>query len=111
MIDILPPKCNSSIHPKSLSISISDLRELACFMSSLDFFICADTGPMHLASASFTPVIAFFNATSDDKYGPLGENDHVVKIIEKSIDVVVDEVQENIHNIKNTQLKNSKVMP
>jgi len=99
LVDILPPNVSDVIHPKALSISFNHLRDLGCFMSSLDFFICADTGPMHLASASFTPVIAFFNATSADKYGPLGEYDRVVNVLHKPIDEVVNETHQNIQDI------------
>jgi len=109
-VDILPPNISDAIHPKALPISFSNLRDLACFMSSLDFFICADTGPMHLASASYTPVIAFFNATSADKYGPLGEYDRVVNVLHKPIDDVINETINNIQEIKQKKPTTNKVI-
>ncbi|GLP96359.1 glycosyltransferase family 9 protein [Paraferrimonas sedimenticola] len=96
IVDILAPGQSESVHPAALAIGIADLRELSSFMSSLDYFICADTGPMHLASAVQTTVIALFNATSPDNYGPLGANDSVVNISNKTISDVAVEVQGKI---------------
>jgi len=104
-IDILAPNDLDLIHPKSLSISFKNLRELGCFMSSLNFFICGDTGPMHLASASNVPVIALFNATSADNYGPLGTYDQDINILNLSILEVVKQTFLNIKNINNSKLK------
>lgn len=110
LVDILPPNISEAIHPKALPVSFVNLRELGCFMSSLDFFICADTGPMHLASASYTPVIAFFNATSADKYGPLGEYDRVVNVLHKPIGTVISETHKNIQDIKHNKSEKNKVL-
>lgn len=110
LVDILPPNINEVIHSKGLPVSFDNLRELGCFMSSLDFFICADTGPMHLASASYTPVIALFNATSEDKYGPLGEYDRVVNVLHKPLELVINEVHNNIQEFNNKKSENYKML-
>ena len=99
IIDILAPNDLDIIHPKSLSIAFGNLRELGCFMSSLNFFICADTGPMHLASASGVPVIALFNATSADNYRPLGTYDRDINILNLSISEVVKNIFVKIKDI------------
>ncbi len=90
-VDILAPNEKESLIKDMPSISSSNLRELAKIFSALDVFICGDTGPMHLASASFTPTIALFNVTSPSLYGPLGERDRVVQINDKAVSVVVKE--------------------
>jgi lipopolysaccharide heptosyltransferase I len=41
-------------------------------------FISGDTGPMHLASALGTPVVAIFGPTSPVRNGPLGTDDETV---------------------------------
>jgi ADP-heptose:LPS heptosyltransferase len=110
IIDILPPNQIEAIHEKSLPIAFQNLRELGGFMSSLDFFICADTGPMHLASAAKTSVIALFNATSPDHYGPLGLHDRVVNIVNKSTKDVVDEVIKQTNAITQEKRKQIKVL-
>ena len=103
IVDILAPNESEKVHSKSLSISFKNLRDLGCFMSSLNFFICADTGPMHLASASKVPVIALFNATSADNYGPLGIYDRVINIVNLSVCEVVKQTFFNIKDINSQQ--------
>lgn len=50
---------------------ISLLRDAAAYVS-------ADTGPMHLAVAASTPVVAIFLASDLEKYQPLGRFDQVI---------------------------------
>ncbi len=80
-IDILAPG-QTPLKPDMPTISSKNLRNLAKIFSALDAFVCADTGPMHLASASTTPTIALFNATDPAYYGPLGEKDKTLQINE-----------------------------
>jgi ADP-heptose:LPS heptosyltransferase len=95
-VDIIAPG-TQAISDDILSISFEKLRELASFMAALDFFICADTGPMHLASAAKTNIIALFNNTSPEAYGPLGKNDRVIDINNKSLDEVLAETVSILH--------------
>jgi len=48
------------------------LRELAAVLAACDLLITADTGPMHIAVAVGTPVIALFGATDPRRHGPYG---------------------------------------
>ncbi|MGD9157059.1 MAG: glycosyltransferase family 9 protein [Desulfobacteraceae bacterium] len=96
LIDILAPGARA-VSDDIFSISFKKLRELASFMSALDFFISADTGPMHLASAAKTSIIALFNKTSPDIYGPLGKNDRVININNKDIAEVLAETVDILH--------------
>lgn len=49
-----------------------DLVELASIMEMCDLMVCNDSGPMHLASAVGTPVVAIFGPTDPTFTGPLG---------------------------------------
>jgi ADP-heptose:LPS heptosyltransferase len=60
--------------------SAMDLAELAALLESLDVFITGDTGPMHLAAAVGTPVIALFGPSDPRRYGPLGSGHHVLRV-------------------------------
>ena len=91
-IDILKPDEIKPLVKDMLYFKEKNLRELAKFLSSLDRFICADTGPMHLASASLTPVIALFNTTSPSLYGPLGLKDEVLMMNNSIEDVANDTI-------------------
>ena len=91
LVDILNPNEIKPLIEDMPYIKEKNLRTLGAIFSALDRFICADTGPMHLASASLTPVIALFNSTSPSKYGPLGQKDEVIVINDKDIKDIANE--------------------
>lgn len=54
------------------------LTELAAAAEAADVFLAGDTGPMHLAAAVGTPVVALFTCTSPMRAGPRGTAHQVV---------------------------------
>ena len=48
----------------------TNLTELAALFSMADFVVTVDSGPMHIAAAVGTPVIALFGPTSPARTGP-----------------------------------------
>jgi len=75
-----------------VSVDLKTPRALACFLSALDFFITLDSGPLHLAGAAKTNIIALFNKTSPGGYGPLGKNDRVIDLNIKNVSEVIAEI-------------------
>ena len=57
----------------------TDLRELAALYEMSRCVITTDTGPMHLAAAVGTPVVALFGATAPWRTGPFGEGHEIVR--------------------------------
>jgi ADP-heptose:LPS heptosyltransferase len=57
-----------------------DLLTLAGILERLDLLITGDTGPMHLAVAVGTPVVAVFGPSDPARYGPRGPYDRVVRV-------------------------------
>ncbi len=57
-----------------------DLPGTAALLSRLTMLITADTGPMHLASAVGTPVIALFGPSDPRRYGPLAARQQVLRV-------------------------------
>jgi heptosyltransferase-1 len=55
------------------------LKELAALASLSDIFITTDTGPMHIAAAAGTRVIALFGPTAPWRTGPYGPSHTVVR--------------------------------
>lgn len=49
----------------------SDLKHLARLLERCDLFVGGDTGPMHIASAMNTPVVALFGGTDPRMHSPL----------------------------------------
>ena len=63
----------------SIPVKTDDLRHLAALISTCDVYIGNDTGPMHIAAAVATPVVALFGSTNHHRSGPYGEKHTVVQ--------------------------------
>jgi heptosyltransferase I len=55
------------------------LRELAALLDVADLMLTCDSGPMHVAAAQGTPVVAVLGPTDPRRTGPYGQLDNVVK--------------------------------
>lgn len=71
-VEILPADDAAPIDTTIACIAIRSLTELAAFMTRVDQFVAADSGPMHLAAAAGAPVVGLFKSTSPARYAPLG---------------------------------------
>ena len=56
-----------------------NLRELTALLSEADTLVTNDTGPMHIAAAVGTPVVAIFGPTDPARTGPYGAGHRVIK--------------------------------
>ncbi len=74
-VDILSPDVPEKLSQELYFLSESNLRTLGAMLSQMNMFVCGDTGPMHLASASQVPTVALFKATAPELYGTLGKKD------------------------------------
>ncbi|MDO8721504.1 MAG: glycosyltransferase family 9 protein [Syntrophales bacterium] len=54
-----------------------NLRELTALLSRSDLFICNDSGPLHLAAAMGTPIVAVFGPSNSFETSPYG-NRHII---------------------------------
>jgi ADP-heptose:LPS heptosyltransferase len=69
--------------PSSHTIDVAghfDLLTLAAILERLDLLITGDTGPMHLAAAVATPIVAVFGPSDPARYAPRGALDRVVRV-------------------------------
>lgn len=57
----------------------TNLRELAYLYSLSRVMVTTDTGPMHIAAAAGTPVVALFGPTAPWRTGPFGDGHVVVR--------------------------------
>jgi ADP-heptose:LPS heptosyltransferase len=63
------------------TVTVSDPLSIAGLLDSfagLDLLVTADNGPMHVAYALGTPVIALFRVQNHDRFGPLSEGSVVL---------------------------------
>lgn len=56
----------------------TDLRTLAAVLARCDLAVSGDTGPMHIAGAVGTPVVALFGPTHPARTGPYGSKNLVI---------------------------------
>lgn len=56
------------------------LLDLGAILQRLDLLVTGDTGPMHLAAAVGTPIVAVFGPSDPARYAPSGANDRVVRV-------------------------------
>ncbi|NDJ00043.1 glycosyltransferase family 9 protein [Flavobacterium sp. LaA7.5] len=74
IVEILPVENVSQIDFKAPSFYSKDIREIASVIANTAFFIGADSGMMHLASASQTPTVGLFSITKANVYTPYNES-------------------------------------
>jgi heptosyltransferase-1 len=58
----------------------TSLPEMIEFLRCCDLLITNDTGPMHVAAALGTPLIALFGPTAPERTGPYGRLENVLRI-------------------------------
>lgn len=56
----------------------TSLVDLGGWLAAMDLVITVDSGPMHMAAAAGTPVLALFGATDHRRTGPYGEQHRVL---------------------------------
>jgi heptosyltransferase-3 len=89
IIELLPVENVSQIAFKAPSFYSKDIRQIASFIANTDIFIGADSGMMHLASASKTPTVGLFSVTVIEKYAPYGNNSVAVDTNSTSTDDMI----------------------
>ncbi len=57
----------------------STLKELAALYDQANVVISTDTGPMHIAASTGTPVVSLFGPTAPWRTGPHGHQHHVLR--------------------------------
>ena len=60
-------------------VKTENLRHLAALISACDVYVGNDTGPMHIATAVDTPVVALFGSTNHIRSSPYGEKHAVLQ--------------------------------
>ena len=58
----------------------SSLLTVAAVLARCDIMVTGDTGPMHLAHAAGTPVVAIFGPSDPRRYAPRGPLDRVIRV-------------------------------
>lgn len=59
---------------------VSDLLTVGAVLRQCDLVITGDTGPMHIAAAVGTPIVAVFGPSDPRRYAPRGSDDRIVRV-------------------------------
>jgi len=89
VIDILSPDIPDKLNDEVIPYTEKNLRALGGFMAAMDAFVCADTGPMHLAASSGAKTLALFNKTEVDVYGTLGGHNLTIDMEGLTVEEIV----------------------
>ena len=72
--DLLIKQICEGLDPRAVDLAgVTTLRELAALIKNCDLLLTNDSGPMHIACAVQTPVVALFGSTDPEISGPYGE--------------------------------------
>lgn len=93
IIEVLPVENISQLAFAIPSFYSKDVREIGSFITNTDLFIGADSGMMHLASASHAPTVGLFKITNAKIYAPYNHNSLAIDTSEKSIDECIGIIQ------------------
>jgi ADP-heptose:LPS heptosyltransferase len=74
IIEVLPVENISQIGFKAPTFYSKDVREIGALIANTEVFIGADSGIMHLASASKTPTVGLFSRDNIKMYQPYNNN-------------------------------------
>ena len=58
----------------------TEINQLAALFANADFVICGNCGPMHLAAAAGTPVVALHGPTNPSQWAPWGNGHTIVHV-------------------------------
>lgn len=75
----------AGLPPRVVNLAgMTGLNELACLISHCDVLVTNDSGPMHIADAIGTPIVALFGSTSEVVTGPYRSGTIIHKHVECS---------------------------
>lgn len=80
------------------------IPKLAAIIELSDLFISNDTGIMHVAGSTNTPLIALFGPTNPEIWGPVGKNKFLIRKGSNINDIKVEDIIQKIDEV----LKNNK---
>jgi ADP-heptose:LPS heptosyltransferase len=101
IVEVLPVENISKLAFKVPVFYSKDIREIASFIANTLMFVGADSGIMHLASASQTPTVALFSVSDSTLYEPYNDNS-------VAINTNVTSIRESIQIIYNIVHRKSR---
>jgi ADP-heptose:LPS heptosyltransferase len=98
IIEILPAEKVSNINYQAPSFYSKDLRQIGSIIANSKIFIGADSGMMHLASASQTKTIGLFCVTKVETYKPYGNGSLAIDTNKYELNNCIDIIRKSLLN-------------
>lgn len=96
LVEILPPDGRPRLGSDLPTFSSPSPRKVAAVISNMTYFVSADCGVMHLASASGTPTLGLFLTSDMNKYQPYGHGSRALLTAGLSPETVAQSASEHI---------------
>jgi ADP-heptose:LPS heptosyltransferase len=71
--------CSGMSSPPLDIVGRTNILQLGAILKKCALLVSGDTGPMHMATAVGTPVLALFGAIDPDRTGPVGEGHAIIR--------------------------------
>jgi heptosyltransferase III len=91
-VEFLPGPAAAPTVPGFAALHLRSQRELTAAVATLQLFVSADAGPMHLASTTDTPTMGLFQVTDPVLYGPLKSTDRSIGVAQLTPEEVAAQV-------------------
>jgi heptosyltransferase-3 len=91
-VEFLPATSAAPTVPGFAALHLRSQRELTAAIATLQMFVSADAGPMHLASTTDTPTMGLFKVTDPVLYGPLKSTDRSLGVAQLAPEEVAAQV-------------------
>jgi heptosyltransferase III len=83
-VEFLPGSATPPTVAGFATVHLASQRQLTAAISTLQLFVSADAGPMHLASTTDTPTMGLFQVTDCALYGPLKSMDCSIEVAQRT---------------------------
>jgi len=98
IIEVLPVENVSQLNFSIPTFYSQDVREICGFFANCDVFIGADSGIMHLATASGVPTLGLFSVTNVETYQPYGPKNEGIDTNEISNTEIITKAKNILEN-------------
>ncbi len=93
VVEIAPPNGRRRLGGAGTSFASPNLREVAALIANMTWFVSADCGVMHLASAVAVPTCGLFSVTDARTYAPYGHGSQALDTRGQTPEVVAQRVR------------------
>ena len=99
ILEVLPAENVSQLGFKIPHFYSMDVREIASLIANTHFFVGADSGMMHLASASLAATVGLFSVTNMAVYEPYGHKSFGINTAETTVEEMINRISQMAQQI------------